>query len=112
MKRERYVWVGLLPLTWLLVCTLSAGWDKLFHADVRIGFFSHAAKFKAAIAQGDVLAPATSMAQMHQIVVNDYVDASLCALFMIILVAVAVLGLRVGWRSLRTVAFTAQEEPA
>ncbi len=112
MKRERYVWVGLAPLTWLLVCTLSAGWDKLFHADVRIGFFSHAAKFKAAIAQGDVLAPATSMAQMQQIVINDYVNASLCALFMTILVAVTILGLRVGLRSLRVATFSAQEEPA
>jgi len=112
MKRERYVWVSLAPLAWLLICTLSAGWDKLFHDDVRIGFLSHAAKFKAALAQGDVLPPAGSLAQMQQIVINDYVNATLCATFMAIVVSVAILGLRAGLRALRVPSFTAQEEPA
>lgn len=112
MKRERYVWVSLVPLCWLLICTLSAGFDKIFHADVRIGFLSHAAKFNAALANGDVLAPAASLAQMRQIVFNDYLNTSLCALFMGIVVAVSLLGLRAGWRALRTDSFSALEEPA
>lgn len=28
MKRERYVWVALLPAIWLFVCTMTAGWQK------------------------------------------------------------------------------------
>lgn len=112
MKRERYAWVGLAPLCWLLVCTLNAGWDKLFHPDVRIGFFSHAAKFEAALAKGELLAPATSLAQMHKVIANDYLDAILCASFMVIVVVVALLGLRVGIRALRVPTFSALEEPA
>ena len=30
MKRERYAWVTIAPAAWLLVCTLTAGWQKMF----------------------------------------------------------------------------------
>ena len=30
MKRERYAWVTLIPTAWLLVCTLTAGLQKVF----------------------------------------------------------------------------------
>jgi carbon starvation protein len=35
MKREKFAWVTLLPLTWLLICTMTAGWQKMFHPDPR-----------------------------------------------------------------------------
>ena len=35
MKRERYAWVAVLPTLWLLACTLTAGWQKIFAADPR-----------------------------------------------------------------------------
>lgn len=28
MKRQRYAWVALVPTAWLLICTLTAGWQK------------------------------------------------------------------------------------
>ena len=42
MKRERYAWITLPPTIWLLICTLTAGWQKIFHADPAIGFLAHA----------------------------------------------------------------------
>lgn len=30
MKRQRYAWVALVPTAWLLICTLTAGWQKAF----------------------------------------------------------------------------------
>jgi carbon starvation protein len=94
MKRERFAFVTLVPLAWLLVCTLTAGWQKMFHPDVRIGFLSHAAKYSEAYAQGEVLAPAKSMAQMRQVIFNDYVNASLCALFIAVVLATLFYGVR------------------
>ncbi|WP_315984774.1 carbon starvation CstA family protein, partial [Enterococcus faecium] len=44
MKRERFAWVTIAPAAWLLACTLTAGWQKIFSADPKIGFLSHAAK--------------------------------------------------------------------
>ncbi|CCF96235.1 carbon starvation protein A [Ralstonia solanacearum] len=94
MKRDRYVWVTLLPTAWLLVCTLTAGWQKLFDPDPKIGFLAHANRFADAIAAGKVLAPAKSMAQMQQIVLNDRIDAILCGLFVLVVVSIAWYGLR------------------
>ena len=51
-EARRYAWVTMVPTAWLLVCTLTAGWQKMFHANVRIGFVAHARKFQAAIDQG------------------------------------------------------------
>lgn len=94
MKRARYAWVTMVPTAWLLVCTLTAGWQKIFHENVRIGFVSHARKFQAAIDQGIVLAPAKSMEQMERIVFNDYVDAALAGFFMVVVLSVLVFGIR------------------
>jgi carbon starvation protein len=94
MKRDRYAWVTLLPTAWLLVCTMTAGWQKIFHASPKIGFLAHADKYSAALAQGQMLAPAKTIAQMHQIVFNDYVDAAMAGIFLFVVVAVAIFGLR------------------
>jgi len=94
MKRERFAWVSLLPTTWLLICTMAAGWQKMFHESPKIGFLSHAAKYRAALDRGELLAPAKLMGQMQQIVVNDYIDATLCALFMLVVVSIAGYGIR------------------
>ncbi|WP_286364302.1 carbon starvation CstA family protein, partial [Azospirillum sp. B4] len=58
MKREKFAWVTILPTTWLAICTLTAGWQKLFDANPAVGFLAHAKKFSAALAEGKVLAPA------------------------------------------------------
>jgi carbon starvation protein len=94
MKKERFAWVTLLPLAWLLICTLTAGWQKIFHADPRIGFLAHAQRYGDAIARGEVLAPAKSLGQMRQVVINDYVNATLCAFFMAVVLAMIFYGVR------------------
>src|SRR5512133_2624684 len=82
MKRQQFAWVTILPAAWLLICTLVAGWEKVFDANPKIGFLSLANKFQAAIDQGTVLAPAKSLAQMKQIVLNNHLDAGLARFFM------------------------------
>ncbi|MGN7938206.1 carbon starvation CstA family protein, partial [Pseudomonas sp. 22447] len=72
MKRQRYVWVTLLPATWLLICTTTAGLIKLFDANPAIGFLALARKYNDALAAGQVLAPAKSVEQMQHVVFNAY----------------------------------------
>ncbi|KVZ81975.1 carbon starvation CstA family protein [Burkholderia ubonensis] len=92
MKRERYAWVTLVPTVWLLICTLTAGWQKVFDANPKVSFLAHAAKLQAAVDEGKVLAPAKSIAQMKRIIVNDYIDAALAGLFILVVVSIAVYG--------------------
>ena len=102
LKREKFAWVTMLPLCWLLICTLTAGYQKIFHENPKIGFLAHAAKYSAAATEGNVIAPAKSPAQMQQIIVNDYVDATLAALFMAVLLSVLFFGIRACLQALRT----------
>jgi len=111
MKRERYLWTTLLPMAWLLLCTLTAGWQKAFSADPRLGFLAHARKFAAALGQGQVLAPAKSLAEMQRVVLNDRIDAALALLFMSVVVLTAGFGLLAALRARRSAQPTAQETP-
>jgi carbon starvation protein len=86
MKRQRTAAVAVVPAAWLAVCTLTAGWEKIFSPTPAIGFLAHAGKFSAALADGRILAPAKSVADMHQVLTNDYVDCGLTALFMSVVV--------------------------
>jgi carbon starvation protein len=92
MKRQRYAWVTLLPTAWLLICTLTAGWQKLFHPNPAIGFLAHADKFGEALAAGTILAPAKTVEEMNRIIFNDYVDAALCGLFIAVVLSMVVYG--------------------
>jgi carbon starvation protein len=92
MKRQRYAWVTILPTVWLLVCTLTAGLEKIFSAVPAIGFIAHAQVFGNAAAAGKILAPAKTMAEMQRVIFNDYVDATLCALFVAVVLAMVLYG--------------------
>lgn len=101
-QRARHAWVALLPASWILLVTLTAGWQKLFHADPRIGFLAHADKFSAAFAEGEVLAPAKSLAQMQQVILNDHINATLCVLFMSVVLVMLFCSLRAMRTALRS----------
>jgi carbon starvation protein CstA len=92
MKRQRYAWVTIVPATWLVLCTVTAGVEKVFSPNPAVGFVSHAARFQAALADGKVLAPAKSLAEMGRVVFNDYVDATLAGLFAALVVVMVVFG--------------------
>ncbi|PLS14833.1 carbon starvation protein A [Bacillus sp. M6-12] len=111
MGKKAYVWVTLIPTTWILIVTMSAGWQKLFHENPRIGFLSHAKVFKEALDEGKVLAPAANAAQMKQVLVNDYVDAALCAFFMIVVITVFISALRIWYQVLNNKKLQLHEEP-
>jgi carbon starvation protein len=88
--RVRYAWVTLLPLSWLLAVTSTAAWQKMFSDDPRLGFLTHAAQTAAKVAAG-TLDPAKG----SRMILNDRIDAALCALFLLITWAVVVSSARV-----------------
>ncbi|KAF1691701.1 carbon starvation protein A [Pseudoxanthomonas jiangsuensis] len=88
MKRDRYAWVTIVPAAWLLICTTWAGLIKIFDSNPAQGFLAQARKFQNGIASGEVLAPAKTMDQMHQVVTNAYVNTGLTALFLLVVFAI------------------------
>jgi carbon starvation protein len=111
MKRERYVWVTLVPTAWLLVTTLSAGVQKIFSSNPRIGFLALANKFSQAAANGTVLAPAKSIAEMQRVAFNNYLDAAVCAVFVLLVLAMCVFAIKICMRAMRQAQPTAVEIP-
>jgi len=111
MKRGQYAWVTALPTLWLLACTLTAGYQKIFHVDPRIGFVAHANKYQAAHDAGTILAPAKSIVEMERIIFNDYVNASLAGFFIFVVLAVLFYGLRTVMDARKANGPTAKESP-
>jgi len=90
MKRQRFAWVTAAPAAWLVVCTVTAGLQKAFHPNPSIGFLAHARRFADAIAADKILAPAKTMEEMSRVVFNDYLDATLAAVFVAVVVSMLV----------------------
>jgi carbon starvation protein len=111
MKRERYVWVTLVPTAWLLVTTLTAGWQKIFSADPKVGFIALAERFSTAAAQGKILAPAKSIEEMQRVAFNNYLDAAVCGVFVVLVLAMCVYAIKIGMQAWKAAQPTAVETP-
>ena len=79
--RARFAWVTVLPLTWLVIVTSAAAWEKLFSPDLRVGFLSHANDLAAQVASGALTGDAA--AQASRLIFNDRLDAALTLFFLI-----------------------------
>ncbi|MFW0755770.1 carbon starvation CstA family protein [Pseudomonas sp. H11T01] len=111
MKRQRYVWVTMLPAVWLLICTTTAGFIKLFDANPAIGFLSLARKYSDALANGQILAPAKDITQMQHVIYNAYTNATLTALFLFVVFSILFYALKVGIAAWGTKERTDKESP-
>jgi carbon starvation protein len=78
--RLRYLWVTLVPTIWLVLVTFTAGLEKIFHPNPRIGFLAHA----------NQLASETGLANRSQLIFNDRVDAAVTGILLILVSAMIV----------------------
>ncbi|WP_406175646.1 carbon starvation CstA family protein [Streptomyces canus] len=84
----RWAWVTGVPLAWVVAITFTAGWQKIFSDDPRVGFFAQRAKYADGLDAGQVLAPAKTLDDMHTVVTNSTVDGVLIALFLLLVAVV------------------------
>jgi carbon starvation protein len=75
--RARYAWVTLVPLAWVLIVTLTAGWQKVFAANPRLGFLAH-----ATLTAGQVASGSLDAARGARLIFNDRLDAVTALAFM------------------------------
>lgn len=78
----RYVWVTVLPLSWLVIITSTAAWEKIFSPELRVGFIAHANDLAAKLASGAV--PFEDIAKTNSLIFNDRLDALLTMAFLVI----------------------------
>ena len=90
MGKARYAWVTILPLTWLAAVTLTAGWQKIFSADPKLGFLSHARLVTDTVATGALPAGVQTLTDARRLILNDRIDALVAAFFLLSVIVILV----------------------
>ena len=85
-ERAQYAWTTLVPLAWLLAVTMTAGYQKIFSPDARLGFLAEAAQRSAQLAR--VGLPPAESAKLERLLFNDYLDATVTGLFLVLVLVV------------------------
>ncbi|HSA55103.1 MAG TPA: carbon starvation CstA family protein, partial [Gemmatimonadaceae bacterium] len=106
MGKAKYAFLTLLPLTWLAIVTMTAGWQKIFSTDPRLGFLARADVFEATLAAGNIPAGIASAEVARRFILNDRIDAAVTAFFLLAVIVIVAGSARVWWRVL------ARREPA
>jgi carbon starvation protein len=94
MNKARYAFVTLLPLVWLVAVTMTAGWQKVFSPEARLGFLAHANSVSAALANGSLPAGVQSVEAARRLIFNDRLDAAVALAFMFVVVLVLMSSIR------------------
>jgi carbon starvation protein len=104
--------ITLVPLVWLVAVTFTAGVEKIFHPDPRIGFLAQAQALKAKIdecyqmehslVRRELIADFTKKLQVAQaeltkdrtLYFNNLLDATVAGIFLALVIAIVLLSLR------------------
>jgi carbon starvation protein len=86
MGRARYAWVTVAPLAWLVTVTMTAGWQKVFSSDPRLGFLAHAASLAASADPNGA-----------RLIFNDRMNTFVALLFMAIVTVLILTSAREWW---------------
>jgi carbon starvation protein len=95
MGKRQYAWVTITPLIWLVIVTMTAGWEKIFSPLTNLGFLSHAQLMRDAIDAGKLPAAVKTMDDVRRMLVNDHVDAIVTGFFMLSVVVILIDSIRV-----------------
>jgi carbon starvation protein len=106
MHRAKYLWITAGPLVWLIAATFTAGWQKIFSPEPRLGFLAQARALEDAIGAGQITG--ANLTATHTLIFNNRLDAVVCGVLMILVAITLVDSVRVwygilrGSRSVRT----------
>jgi carbon starvation protein len=85
MHGAKYLWVTLIPLSWLVTVTFTAGWQKIFSPLPDLGF----------LAQADKLALGVHTSATATLIFNARLDAAVCAVFLVLVTVILIDSVRV-----------------
>jgi carbon starvation protein len=88
MGKAKYAFVTIAPLTWLTIVNMTAGWQKIFADDPKLGFLAHARLFETTVAAGNLPAGVKTAADAARMIFNDRLDAAVAGFFLISVVVI------------------------
>jgi carbon starvation protein len=109
--KAKWAWVPGIALAWDLITTMTASWQKVFSDNPKIGYFEQRSTYQASLDDGAVLAPATTMDQMQQIITNSTVNGVLQALFALLTLTVVLAAIPIWMRAYRAGGLPTTEVP-
>ncbi len=93
MGKARFAWITIAPLCWLLTVTLTAGTLKIFSNNPKLGFLAHAKSLQEKLANG------TGDNTTHVLIFNDYLDAVLGGVFIVLVLIIVVEAIRAWFKA-------------
>jgi len=87
------MWITCLPLAWLVVVTFTAGWQKIFSTEPRIGFLAQADHLETALRSGRIAA--AKVAETQALIFNARLDAAVCGIFLFLVALILADSIRV-----------------
>ena len=93
MHRARYMWITCVPLTWLVIVTFSAGYEKIFSPQPRLGFLAEANQVQAALDAGTIATAKVAAAQTQ--IFNAHLNAIVCGVFLLMVAVILLDSFRV-----------------
>jgi carbon starvation protein len=88
MHGARYMWITCAPLTWLLIVTYTAAWQKIFSPIPRIGFLAQADQMQGLLNSGKIAA--AKIGETQTLIFNNRLDAVICGVFLVLVTAILV----------------------
>jgi carbon starvation protein len=88
MGRLRWLWVTLAPMVWLVIVTMTASYQKIFHPSPRIGFLAAAQELSTQIASGAI--PPERVAATGRLIFNARLDAAVTGVFAVLVLVLLV----------------------
>ena len=94
MGKAKYAPITMAPLVWLAIITMTAGYQKIFSPDPRLGFLARANLYETTLAAGN-LPPGIASAEVAQrFILNDRIDTAVTAFFMISVIIIITASVR------------------
>jgi carbon starvation protein len=86
MNKARYAWITILPMLWLVLATQTAGYQKIFSPDPKIGFLAEAGRLEDLMTAGKV--PADQVVTVQRQIFNNRLDAVVTALLALMVLVI------------------------
>ena len=93
MHRARYMWITCVPMVWLVVVCYTAGYQKIFSPQPRLGFLARASQLQALLDSGTLTV--AKAAETRTLIFNERLDAVVTSVFLVLVTLILVDSIRV-----------------